>query len=124
MAALSVAQLLVSTIAFKRWSHTLGGTATEPASDLATADARKLAAHVEWAARLLPFSTKCLVRAMALSWILRRQGLAHTMVFAVRPADRRQHPDVLHAWVETNGERIIGDIPGPWIESLRLGSKI
>ena len=61
---------------------------------------------------------------MALSWLLRRHRLAHTMVIAGRPADRRQSPDALHAWVEMEGEKIIGNLPGPWIEFLRIGAKI
>jgi hypothetical protein len=81
-----------------------------------------LAAHVEWAARLLPFSTKCLPRAMALSWMLRSRRIDHFVVFAVRPPKLRESGDALHAWVEIGGERIIGDLPGPWLETLRLGS--
>jgi len=28
----------------------------------------------------------------------------------------------LHAWVEVKGGTILGDLPGPWIETLRLGA--
>ena len=83
----------------------------------------RLAADVEWAAKRLPFSTKCLPRAMALSWMLRRRRLPHTVVIAVRPNDLRHSADALHAWVEVGGEKIIGDLPGPWIETLRLGAE-
>lgn len=124
MAALGAARLLVATVPFSRWGHTLGGTEDQPASEAALVEARRFARHVEWAARWLPFPTKCLPRAMALSWMLRRQRLVHTMVIALRPADRRQSPDALHAWVEMDGERIIGNLPGPWIEFLRIGAKI
>ena len=124
MMALCAARLLVETTPFSWWRSRLGSTAD--AANPARADsemARRLAADVEWAATRLPFETKCLPRAIALSWMLRRQGLAHAIVIAVRPADRRQSPDALHAWVETDGEKIIGDLPGPWIELLQIGAK-
>jgi hypothetical protein len=91
-------------------------------ADVAVADAHRFAAHVEWAARLLPFSTKCLPRAMALSWILRSMGIAHCVTFAVRPAEHGGSDDQLHAWVDVAGETIIGELPGPWVETLRLGT--
>ena len=121
MAALGVARLMVTAIAFKRWRQTLGGTVAERLSGKPPIDARRFAAHVEWAAKLLPFSTKCLPRAMALSWILRSRGIPHCFVFAVRPPDQRGLDDQLHAWVELDGEKILGDLPGPWVETLRLG---
>jgi hypothetical protein len=121
MAQLCRAQLLVSWIPFSRWRDTLGSAAPEQPQ---SADpAKRLAADVEWAAKRLPFPTKCLPRAMALSWMLRRRKLAHTVVVAVRPSELRHSADALHAWVEIGGERIIGDLPGPWIETLRLGAE-
>jgi hypothetical protein len=63
-----------------------------------------------------------LSRAMALSWLLRRKQIAHAVVFAVRPDHLRSGPDPLHAWVEIEGMKVIGDLPGPWLETLRLGS--
>jgi len=123
MAALTVARVMVATVGFKRWRLTLGGTAAGRASNLLAAEAYRIAAHVEWAARLLPFSTKCLPRAMALSWILRSRRIGHTFVFAVRPAPQRSLDDQLHAWVELAGKTIIGELPGPWVETLRLGDR-
>jgi len=84
-------------------------------------EATLLAAHVEWAARRLPFATRCLARAMALSWQLRGRGIGHALVFAVRPPHMRGTADALHAWVEVAGKTILGDLPGPWVETLRLG---
>ncbi len=123
VAALCWARLVVAILPFNKWSGTLGGTDKGGDGDVAAAGARRFAAHVEWAAKLLPFSTKCLPRAMALSWILRSRRIDHCVVFAVRPAGQRGFDDQLHAWVEIAGERIIGDLPGPWAETLRLGDK-
>lgn len=114
------AQLLVNWVPFERWSGTLGHCA--PSDQLAdSVEARRLAADVEWAAKRLPFTAKCLPQAMALSWIFRRKRLAHAVVIAVRPNQLRQSPDSLHAWVEVAAGIILGDLPGPWIETLRLG---
>jgi aryl-alcohol dehydrogenase-like predicted oxidoreductase len=123
VARLCWAQLLVTWVPFNRWRHTLGfqGAGREPGSARAIEE-RRLAADVEWAARRLPFGVKCLPRAMALSWMLRRRKLGHAVVIAVRPRQLRRSPDALHAWLEVDGAKIIGDLPGPWIETLRLGA--
>lgn len=121
MIALGVARLLIATIPFRHWRRTLGGTDTGQASEIFTAHAKRLADHVDWAARLLPLSTKCLPRAMALSWMLRSRRIDHCVILAVRPAGHRGSDDQLHAWVEISETKLIGDLPGPWIETLRLG---
>lgn len=117
MAALIVARLTVAAIPFDRWRRRLGRNGHASEDDIKRA--KRLAAHVDWAARLLPFPTKCLPRAMALSWVLRRNQIAHAVVLAARPANFRQPADALHAWVEVGEEKVIGDLPGPWVETLR-----
>lgn len=121
MTALLAARLLIGVLPFKWWRHTLGGRVGAAAAPARLSDAERLAAHVEWAARLLPIRTTCLPRAMALSWMLARRGLSHTLVFAVRPAGSRGSDADLHAWVEIGGSKLIGALPGPWVETLRLG---
>ena len=126
MAALTGARFLVAMAPFERWRRSLGFEVGTPASagrGPAASEARRLASQVERAAARMPFSTKCLPRAMALSWLLRRKGIGHTVVFAIRPPDLRNSPDALHAWVEVAGAKVLGDIPGPWLETLRLGTK-
>jgi hypothetical protein len=119
MAELTRARLTIALAPFKWWHQKLGAAGKVAEIDLA--EAKRLAAHVDWGARLLPFPTKCLPRAMALSRMLRRKRLAHTMVFAVRPARMRGSDDDLHAWVEVSGNKVIGDLPGEWVETLRIG---
>jgi hypothetical protein len=117
MALLCWARLLVAVVPFERWRGTLGCAAP---SELAAA--QRVAKLVEWAATRLPFDPQCLPRAMALSWMLRRRRLGHTVVIAVRPPEARGADDDLHAWVEVGSETIIGELPGPWVETLRLGT--
>lgn len=96
----------------------MGEADGQPAAD----EARQRARQVERAASWLPFGTKCLPRAMALSWLLRRERIRHAVIVAVRPPDWRDRRDALHAWVEVGGERVLGDLPGPWVETLRQGA--
>lgn len=121
VAALCAARMLVRAVRFDRWRPSLGlaeGDCVRPGE----AGPERLADHVEWAARLVPFPTKCLPRAMALSWMLRSRKIGHTVVFAVRPEGSRMSNDHLHAWVEVAGDIILGNLPGPWVLTLRLGS--
>jgi len=114
---LGLARLTVALVPFKRWSHSLGLALGKKAF----ADAERLASQVEWAAQRSPFPVKCLPRAMALSWLLRAKGISHAVVFGVRPAELRKSDDPLHAWVEIDNKILIGDLPGPWLQTLRLG---
>ncbi|HSG35513.1 MAG TPA: lasso peptide biosynthesis B2 protein [Sphingomonadaceae bacterium] len=118
MVQLCLAQLLLALVPFAKWRGRLGHAGL--ADRDALAEARRLAKHVERGAKRLPFETSCLARAMALSRMLRAAGVAHEVVIAVRPPGLRDGWDTLHAWVELAGERVIGDLPGPWHETARL----
>lgn len=65
------------------------------------------ARRVERAANRLPGRSKCLPKAMALQWILRRNAIASRLVIAIHKTDR-QHDHSFHAWVEVGGEMVIG----------------
>lgn len=124
MALLSLAQVTVGAVKFTHWRNRLGtrrGDSPRARSNHDLEKGRRAAALIEHAARRLPFQTKCLPRAVALSWLLRRERVSHTLVFALRPATHRPSPDLLHAWVEISANKIIGELEGPWIETLRLG---
>jgi len=89
MALLGAARLAVAVVPFRLWRGSLGlATDRLPGPDEQT-EAVRLARHVERAAMRLPFATRCLPRAMALSWLLRRADVAHAVIFAVRPAPLR-----------------------------------
>ncbi len=128
MGWLCLARLLVSVVAFGRWRATLGYGGNMKPDAVGNADttqtlklARLQAVHVERAAWRLPFEFKCLPRSMALSWMLKRLAVPHSVVIAARPMADRASDDALHAWVEVCGEIVIGDLPGPWHEIYRAG---
>ena len=122
IASLAVAWLAVAAVPLALWRNSLGLTGAGLPSRDPVDDARRIAAQVNRAAVRVPFSAKCLPRAVALSWILRWKGIRHAVVFAVRPKHLRGLPDPLHAWVEIGGVKVIGELPGPWLEILRLGA--
>jgi hypothetical protein len=124
MALLCRARLMIAFVPLWRWSRSLGLDAVPGAARSTPeqrGEARRLARHVVRGAARLPGETVCLPQAMALSAMLRRARLPHALVIAARPRSHAGAGERLHAWVEQAGERIIGDLPGPWIETLRLG---
>ena len=110
---LGAARILVAAVAFRRWRAMLGkpvpAEPRNPALQLErNRDARRLVRAVNRAARRLPGESRCLPQAMALSWMLRRRGVACTVVLGVLPGSRRGEVDDLHAWVICGGEIVIG----------------
>lgn len=83
-------------------------------------EAARLAAHVRRGAGRLPFESKCLPQALALSRMARRRAVPHSLVIAARPLGARSGMDDLHAWIEVGGRIVLGEIPGPWIRVLAL----
>jgi hypothetical protein len=57
---------------------------------------------VAWAARRLPFQTRCLARSLALHWWLRTEGVPSDLRIGVR---KDGHDLAAHAWV------VVGGIP-------------
>lgn len=118
MAHLALAQALVSCVPFHFWRKHLGHW--DPARGRRREEAGALAADVRWAAKRLPFESKCLPQAMALSWMLRRKDIGHAVVFAVQRPNLPNSPDLLHCWVEVEGQTVLGQLDGMWTETLRL----
>jgi Transglutaminase-like superfamily len=119
MALLLLARMLVALVPFARWRGRLGLAGEAGSGQLEMA--RLLASHISRGAARLGLPLKCLPRAMALSWLLRRRGIAHRLAIAARPqAERETAPDALHAWVECSGETVLGELEGPWIVVLYL----
>lgn len=123
MLLLCAARLAVALVPFRLWRGSLGrieGLGRSLPGPDQVRQARRLALHVERAATRLPFATKCLPRAMALAWLLRREGLGYSCKLAVRPAMQRGTIEDLHAWIECGDSTVLGELPGPWIVTLEL----
>lgn len=118
LGALIAARTGLALIPFRWWRGRLGLDGEARTAELMTA--QRLSIHVERAAGRLPFETKCLPRAMALSAMLRRRAIPHRVILAARPAAARRADDDLHAWVDVAGTIVLGDLPGPWLRVLVL----
>ena len=118
MLLLVLARLALVCLPLKRWSASLG-LVDHPIGQ-PFGEAVRLASHVERAGLRLPLEFKCLPRAMALSWMLKRRGLPHSLTIAARPKAARGGADDLHAWIEVDGRIVLGDLPGPWLTVLTL----
>lgn len=109
---LLVAWLLIRFIPFGRWRGSMGKLCPQnhagPEGFSVTGEDHYLARVVERAALRLPLEMKCLPRAMALHWILRRRGRPSTLLIGVRPGAVRGGLDDLHAWVDLGRQTLIG----------------
>lgn len=118
IAELLLAQITIRLIPVRRWPGRFG-----LAQDSLSANCKMsatLARHVERGAHRLPFTSRCLPKALALSRMLKRRRISHHLVIAARPASSGCHRRELHAWIEQDGSVVLGDLPGPWLPVLRL----
>lgn len=65
----------------------------------------RMAWLVEIAGRMTPVTATCLKKALVLSWLLRKRGIASTLQIGVA-----HHDGVFaaHAWLEHNGQVVLG----------------
>lgn len=121
VALLATARLLVRLVPLHIWRGSVGavrrgdGSSNSEAaardwsrlSEDARRIARALARTVERACRWLPGTSRCLPKAVALQWLMRWHRIPATTVIAFKIGDR-SGPDAYHAWVELDGEMLIG----------------
>ena len=114
MAHLLAAKFSVRFVALGRWRSSLGsvcgpGSSIPYAEDEgAEREAARLGRAVVRATARLPGDTKCLPQAVALQWMLRRRGIGARLVIAVALSEHAVHNDGHHAWVERNGQMLVG----------------
>lgn len=119
---LVAAWVLVAVLKLVHWRQLLGPAGLEPARGAPPGPReRDLARAVLRADYRLPIDSKCLQRAMALHWMLRRRRLPSQLVIAAAPSADRGSLDHLHAWVESGGELLIGAPDRPHHAIIRFG---
>ena len=106
---LILARFLVGSVRFARWRSWLGSPiqTDEPTLEPGVSE-RRLARAVERAAGRWPFESKCLVRAMALHWMLKRRGYDSTLIIGALPETARGTLDDLHAWIAVGKGILMG----------------
>lgn len=83
-------------------------------------DAHALGAAVRVAARHVP-AAHCLTQAIALHLMLARRSMRSTLVIGVA---RRDGAFAAHAWVDRDGDVLIGGDIAPYDTLIRVGSRI
>ncbi len=121
-AFLAVARFLVRFVPLRIWRSSLGSiygnsadgvSPVQPEADSPSCDlvvlrhALMIGRCVERAAEILPGHSRCLPKAVALQWILRRGKIVSRLVIAFKVEDRSS-ADAYHAWVERDGEMLVG----------------
>jgi len=114
-ANLGAARLAVRLLPFSFLRMSLGGNRSAPLrseiergnSDRELAVARYWAGRVERAALRLPGESRCLPKAAALFWMLRRRQIEARLVIAIHRSERRG-AHAYHAWLEHAGAMIVG----------------
>lgn len=108
---LVTARFLVRHVPFRHWRGFLGQMGADVSQiGLRQVEIGVLVKAIERADARLPFACKCLPRAMALHAMMRRRGISGELVIGVLESARRGSIEDLHAWVETGGEILIGDV--------------
>ncbi len=114
---LIAARMLVRFVPLARWKGLLGDSQTpENSANRDAADAngnteltvRQCVAAIRRGSFRLP-GTICLPQAIGLQWMLARRGISSTVTIGFMPVSRRGDADDLHAWVDWNGHKILGD---------------
>lgn len=115
MLRLTAARLLVMLLPLRYWRGWLGAIArtAQPAAG-ANSETLLLARAVRRGAARLPFKTKCLPRAIALHTMLRRRRQPSQLVLGVIAMSHRGSIEDLHAWVESRGQIVIGELDQPF----------
>lgn len=115
MLRLVVARLLVDWVALRNWRRFLGRNGEHSQAAGSRIDhARRLARAVERGAARLPIFTKCLPRAMALHWMMRSRDIPGSLVIGVLTTGDHGGRHALHAWVESDGLILIGQLNEPF----------
>ena len=108
------AQLLVRFVPLAKWHGSLGKVIEGDANIEIAASSFGLAvsraARVKRAAARMPAEPKCLAQAMALQWMLVREGFPSRLVVA-RHRDEMAVQHAYHAWVELDGQSLTGTLP-------------
>ncbi len=121
-AFLAVARFLVRFVPLRLWRASLGAIsrnsdpinsgpgAAPPFEDcdiVTLRHALMIGRCMDRAAEILPGHSRCLPKAVALQWILRLGRLPSKLVIAFSIKDRAGD-DAYHAWVERDGEMLVG----------------
>ena len=107
------ARLGIRLLSIQRLRSLLAGPA---AQNLTSVSAEETSGRVAWAvsavASRLPGRTSCLIEALAVEAMLRRRGHECELRLGVPPASAANAGFAAHAWIESEGQVVIGAVSG------------
>lgn len=83
------------------------GASRRPVVTGSDRNARFWAGRIQRAAMRLPGESKCLPQALALHWLLGREGIDSQIAIAIHKTER-ESDHAFHAWLECDGEVLVG----------------
>jgi Transglutaminase-like superfamily len=111
VAWLGAARICVTLLPFRHTARLLGLRPGERPVGIAVADPEPVA-RIAWAvtagAARAPWSSTCMVRALAASVLLRRAGIARTLHLGVGGDARSVDGFAAHAWVAVGEQIVVG----------------
>lgn len=112
---LTIASILVKCVPFRYWKRFLGTmqqcSQGAPCSGLASGGDGQLAnvgKAIDMSARVLPWQSVCLPKAVAAKWMLTRRGYPVTVYFGSKRSTEPGQPPDFHAWSVVHGVGITG----------------
>ncbi|OGT32040.1 MAG: hypothetical protein A3E87_10870 [Gammaproteobacteria bacterium RIFCSPHIGHO2_12_FULL_35_23] len=109
---LTLCKIIVICIPFKYWSAKCGKFQCETLRDNVLAYQQTIVniqRSVKWGARHVPWSSKCLDRALTVQWMLARRKLSSTIYFGMTKNNTKEW--LAHAWVRCGDQWMIGYQP-------------
>jgi len=109
LAALVLASLAIALLPFRRVAAAASAPRRGPARTDPETVRRARSAVTGWARRV-PWRAVCFQKGLALHWMLRRRGIASTLLYGAR---RDGEGLAAHVWVDVEGETVIGGEVAP-----------
>ena len=107
---LVAAWVLVRGVPFNWWLQRLGDRRAEPSASEQTQMLTLIARSIAAVASQLPWTSTCLMDALAAKWMLNRRGIPNTLYFGVRTAESAGQDLFAHAWLCVGTQFVAGEV--------------
>ncbi len=107
---LVTAWVLVRGVPFRWWSRRLGERRAESSESEQTQTLTLIAGSIAAVASQLPWTSTCLMDALAAKWMLNRRGIPNTLYFGVRTAESAGKDLFAHAWLCAGTQFVAGEV--------------
>jgi hypothetical protein len=108
--SLVAAWVLVRGVPFNWWSQRLGDRRAESSESEQTQTLTLIAGSIAAVASQLPWTSTCLMDALAAKWMLNRRDISNTLYFGVRTAESAGQDLFAHAWLCVGTQFVAGEV--------------